>query len=66
MTRDEIKAKFALQRAILKSGGPTKFAVALRVSPQRVYAWNRVPFKFIRKASKISGIVAREFVPEVS
>lgn len=65
MTRDQQRARRVLKQAILKVGTQAEFARKLKISPQRLAAWNRVPFKFIRKASKISGIAAKKFVPEV-
>ena len=68
---DNEMARHALTRALRATGGGAALTRKLAeknviLTRQAVNLWVRVPLKYVRVVSEITGIPAIEFVPEVT
>ena len=69
--QDSKRANTAFKEALHTVGGHSALARKMEekgvcLTRQCVFAWNRVPLRYVRLVSKITDIPAIEFVPEVS
>jgi len=55
----------ALRRAVAASGGPSKLARHLRVSPQAVIQWKTCPVLRVLAVERISGVPRHELRPDL-
>jgi len=68
--KDKTLAMDTLTRARKIAGGDSGLALkmgehGLPLTRQAVFAWTRVPLKYVRTVSRITGIPVQEFLPEV-
>ena len=69
--KDVIKAFAALEEAADKMGGRSSLSRKLlesgiKISPQSVANWKRVPMKYVRAVSEATGVSVQALMPETS
>lgn len=67
--RDTVKAFSALEAVSDHYGGRTKLAKkllagGLEITPQQVGNWKRVPLRYVKQFSTITGVSVVELMPE--
>lgn len=53
-----------LQEIVRKAGGPLKLATALGIKPPSIYNWRRVPYRFVKRVSEITGLDVKSIPTE--
>ena len=69
IVKDSVKAFAALEDAIEVAGGRSQLSKKLAkrgvsVSPQAIGNWRRVPLKYLKHVSELTGVRTQELIPE--
>jgi len=62
--KPNMSARTALKKALDAAGGPSALARAIRVKPQAISQWDKVPAAQVLKVERVTGVPRHELRPD--